>query len=350
MLATAALLGLAVAGAWVVRQPNLQIDRSVDPQQITRGKAAYAELRLTNKARLPSAPVIAEEPCGERVVAVRLPRLGSGSTRVQRYQLPTSRRGVIDVGPLRIARRDPMGLLERVQQRGGIEKLWVHPVVHPLDQLPVGTTRSLDGPDADTAPEGSITFHALREWQIGDDPRHIHWRSTAKTGSLMVREHVDTSLPQLMVLLDDRASQHTSDGFEEAVDATASVVVAALTQGFPVQLLTLSGLRARSNRSTDVTTFLDRLAEVQLGDEVDELTLYAEAGRARRGQSLVLVTGELDPDRLDGVLALRRRYGNTAVLSIGTERPGALALPDVTLVHARTAEDFAASWRRALAS
>src|SRR3954468_13146294 len=111
---------------------------------------------------------------------------------------------------------------------------------------PTAVTRSLDG-RGDRGPHGRIPLHKLHQSVIGDELRHVHWRTTARIGELMVREHVDTSLPRLVVLLDDRRSAHpdavdgTADSFEAACEAAASIVVAAQREELPVALQTVSG-------------------------------------------------------------------------------------------------------------
>src|SRR6185295_17135875 len=122
---------------------------------------------------------------------------------------------------------DPLALVSAVRRYGGAVRVWVRPRVHPIAAVPVGLSRSMDG-RVDRVPHGSITFAALREYVVGDDLRRVHWRTSARVGELMVREHVDTSLPRVVILLDDRAGAHVPDvsgesTFEAACEAAASV-------------------------------------------------------------------------------------------------------------------------------
>jgi hypothetical protein len=79
----------------------------------------------------------------------------------------------------------------------------------------------------------------------------------------MVREHLDTSLPRIVVLLDNRAGAHPrlTDGvaetFESACEAAASVVAAARREDLPVTLLLVAGADVGGD-------FLDRLAAAEL--------------------------------------------------------------------------------------
>src|SRR5439155_1528418 len=96
----------------------------------------------------------------------------------------------------------------------------------------------------------TITFDALREYVIGDELRKVHWRTSARVGQLMVREDLDTSLPRVVVLVDDRQAAYrdlTEDGgsadFEAVCEAAASVLVACVRADLAVELVVASGER-----------------------------------------------------------------------------------------------------------
>ena len=112
------------------------------------------------------------------------------------YPLPTARRGVVDVGPALIVKTDLLGLMRREIAQTDVDRLWVHPRVAALGPLPVGFAKDLEGPTSDASPAGDVAFHALREYELGDDHRHIHWMSSARTGTLMVRHYVDNRRPE----------------------------------------------------------------------------------------------------------------------------------------------------------
>ena len=66
-------------------------------------------------------------------------------------------------------------------------------------------------------------FISMREYVPGDDPRMIHWPTTARTGTLMIREHVEVRRPEYTIVLDTARAVGTPDDFEEAVDVAASL-------------------------------------------------------------------------------------------------------------------------------
>ncbi len=90
---------------------------------------------------------------------------------------------------------------------------------------------------------GSMDLRALREYVVGDELRHLHWKATARTGQLMVSEYVDPAQPWCVVLLDTRVDVLVPDAFEEAVEVAASILWESCEQGRPARLSTTTGFR-----------------------------------------------------------------------------------------------------------
>jgi uncharacterized protein (DUF58 family) len=352
VLASGLLIALLTGAVWVVRRPRLGIARTIEPRRVTRGEVALGLLTVSNRGWLAVASSVAAERCGDRVVTVALPRLTRARVSQVTYLLPTDRRAVLEMGPLSIERSDPFGLWRRRQRAGSVERLWVHPVVHPLRVLPPGRSRSLDGSDTDRVPAGSTTFHALREYVPGDDMRHVHWRSSARVGTLMVRQHVDTSLPQLTLVLDTSSASHDVTHFEEAVEATASVAVAAGTARFPVRLITTGG-RSVGARGTaaDTPGLLDVLSEVHLTDDGSLQSLVSTLALERHSDLLMLITGAPRSADLVSFASLGRRF-DRMVVGIVTADPTAVAVavpPETLVLRATTGREFADAWNEASA-
>jgi uncharacterized protein (DUF58 family) len=309
-------------------------------------------LSITNASRLFGASLVARDrvtPGG--TVAVPLVRLRPGRTTNVRYPVPTRRRGVILIGPLEISRRDPLGLVAVVRRYGEGVTVWVRPRVHPIVAVPVGLSRSMDG-RVDRVPQGTITFSTLREYVIGDDLRHVHWRTSARVGSLMVREHVDTSLPRLVVLLDDRAVAHGegSDGestFEAACEAAASVLAAAAREDIQVELRLVSGATAAAHHETDVGPLLDLLAEANLREaspEADLRTAIESLRNRRMGDTLIHLSGPPNVDDLGVVAGLRGAYPSIIAGVFGPVESGFATESGMLVVSCVDGADFAGAW------
>ena len=211
----------------------------------------------------PLAPLPIEQRLGDTPIRAWLPRLRRGEQGLRTYRLPTWRRGVYEIGPVEIARADPFGLCRTVQRLGWPQRIAVHPRLLALHPLPAGISRHLEGPSSDASPQGSVTFHRLREYVVGDDLRLVHWPSTARVGKLVVRHNVDTAQPYTVVLADLQPERYSAETFEEAVDVTASLVMSMSAGQAPVQLRLTNGDRLGGPSHRDPTPLIDYLTEVQ---------------------------------------------------------------------------------------
>ncbi|TDC45851.1 DUF58 domain-containing protein [Actinomadura sp. KC345] len=338
----AGLVAVAGAALWTLPRAKLGVRREIAPKKVERGEPAVGVLHVTNQGR-GARGLSAHDTAGAADVAVDVPRLRAGGTRTVTYRLPTDRRGELPVGPLRMVRADPLRLARRTREYGRPERLLVRPRTVPLSLLPSGRAHHLEGPTSDRSPAGTATFHALREYVIGDELRHIHWKSSARTGTLMVRQLVDASLPTTTVVLEARpASWPEPDDFELAVDAAASVAVGAATANFPVRILTGNGQLAETRGGPDdVEALLDRLTSVA-PQEGPQSTIDA-VRRVRAGGSLVVVTS--GAAELGRIASVRGRFDRVVVLRVRPSEP-ASAPPGVHLLDVADLDGLAESWRR----
>jgi uncharacterized protein (DUF58 family) len=318
-----------------------------------RGEDSRMTLTVRNASRVLAATLIAYDRCGPATVPVPVLRLRPGRDTTTEYPVPTNRRGIVPIGPLRIVRRDPLGLATVARAHGEVASVWVYPKVHLLSAVPVGVVRSLDG-RVDRVPHGTITFDTLREYVVGDELRHVHWRTTARIGELMVREHLDTSLPRLVILLDDRLAAHpgaadgTAESFEAACEAAASIAVAAQREELPLALQAVSGdaVGGDGRRSTGIRPYLDLLAEARLradGDGDDLGQAVSRLRHRRAGDTLIYLTGPGSTTDLGIVGSLRGAYPTIVVGALGGEGLPSMVEGLVVLAAADGAE-FAAEW------
>jgi uncharacterized protein (DUF58 family) len=361
MLGAGGLLVVVAALVTVARSTTLGAERRVVPDRVTVGEPAEGLLTVTNEGTRRSSPVLGHEVVRRRrsvpttlasssaasasgsAIELAVGRLRAREAQTLPFWLPTGRRAVLDVGPFVVTRGDPFGLVERRSSHGEARTLWVHPRVHPIGPLPLGRQRDLEGPTSESA-RGETVFHSLREYVVGDDLRRVHWKATAHSGSLMVREHADPVRPDATVVLDDRAEVLDPGGFDLAVEVVASVAVAALRGGFPVNVTSTSGAVRTSPTVGDVA-LLDVLAGVEQRDHdgLDQVTQRLMAGRG--GRALVVVTGRPGPEEMPRWAAAGRRFGTVIVVTVAADAlPAAPA--GVTVLRVGTADDLIVGWRR----
>jgi uncharacterized protein (DUF58 family) len=266
------LIGLGGAGvaaviaalAMVARAPAVFVERTVSPARVARGGPASAQILIRNDSRWSLPATSARDLAGPDAVTLPVPRLRSGQVHQARTTLTTARRGVVLSGPLLVDRDDAFGLAHRTLDTGHASELYVRPRSVELPEISASLARSVDGPQSDTTMEGTLAFHALREYVPGDELRHVHWRATAHTGKLVVKQHVDTAHASLAVVLDtsvltgdgrgrsrrrllaaneaaDSLPVAVAEAFEVAVDCAASIAAIAATKRQPLQLMNTAG-------------------------------------------------------------------------------------------------------------
>lgn len=233
-LATVALVVLVVALPFVLGRSPLEVELELQPQRVVVGDRAAGQVTVRNRTGRRSMGQRLELTVGRGVAEMAVPSLGGGADHEELFVLPTQRRAIIPVGPATLIRDDPLGLLRRAAARTTPIPLFVHPRTVPLGHLGAGLMRDLEGqPTADLSP-ADIAFHALRDYEPGDDRRFVHWLTTARVGKLMVRQFTDTRRAHLAIVLDGAKGVYargdgSPDGeFEIAVSAAASIGVRAL--------------------------------------------------------------------------------------------------------------------------
>jgi len=338
------LVLVAGAFAYVLRTPNLALDRAVEPPRVEKGQPAIAVIHAVNHSWRALSALGIEQRLGDMVFRAELPRLRRGEASLRTYRLPTSRRGTYDVGPVEVPRADPFGLCRRVRALGEAQVISVHPRSLNLRPLPTGKSRNLEGPSSDMSPQGTVTFHNLREYVIGDDLRAVHWPSTARTGKLVVRHFVDTAQPYTVVLVDLRPEVYSPETFEEAMDVTASVVTSMSAGKAPVQLRTTAGGRVGGARHQDPSVLVDYLTDLAPSAVGSLPAQLVPLRRERGGSALVVVTGALELDSLPAIASLSRRFDHVIVASL-VPHPGAVpTYPGISVLVACTADELARAW------
>jgi len=228
-------------------------------------------------------------------------------------------------------------------------RLWVRPKTVALSPLPTGFAKDLEGPTSDTSPKGDVAFHALREYVFGDDYRHIHWKSSARIGSLMVRQYVDNRRPHLTIVLDIDPASYDADLFELAVSSSASLCGASLFHGQPLSMYSGVDAVIGQNHRASADEVLDYHAGVKLTDGSYDLErAILMAVRAEGGTSAVaVVTGRRPAKEVARLGTTLRRHARGIVLRC--IEPEDQLLPDVagvSVINVTSLEALRAGWTR----
>ena len=339
-------VALILALPFVVGGQPLEVTRDVEPKRVPVGGRASSVLNIANRGRSTSAPRVVEDRIAGLSRSLDIPALAVGASTQAIATLPTNKRAVVEVGPALITRADPLGLFRRDLGQTGKTLLWVHPRVALLPAMRSGFVKDLEGPTYDTSPAGDVAFHAIREYQHGDDVRHIHWMSTARTGTLMVRHFVDNRRPYLGILVDSHPDAMSPTAFEGALEAAASHVVSADHEGRPLAVWVGSQQIVTSTSPADVTSALDRFcrseqhdAGVSLVDQYELLRLTDQSVSA-----FVYVTGPTSAGDLLEVVSAARKHGPAIVVRFVEADTAPVMLPNARVIDCLDLDQFVTAW------
>lgn len=220
---------IALCALFLIGRTAYDVSLDLARTRVVVGERAVGGLTLANRgsrAILPSRIVL---PVGSGRGEFGIQRLAPGEEAEELFAIPTQRRGVVKVGPVSVVRGDPLGLFERAHRRDEPVDLFVHPRTVLFDGQSLGYLRDLEGLPAADLSRDDVSFHALLEYQPGDDLRHVHWRSTARTGTMMVRQYEETRRSHFVIGLSRSSGDYAQDDdFELAVSAAGSIGLRAL--------------------------------------------------------------------------------------------------------------------------
>ncbi|ROS31030.1 DUF58 domain-containing protein [Cellulomonas sp. PhB150] len=215
---------LVVALLMTIGRARYDVELDMADRRVRIGERAVGRVEVTNRARRRSLPSRIELPVGTNVAELGVPGLAPGGTHDELFAIPTEKRAVVVVGPVRSVRGDPLGLVRRSVLWTRPVDLYVHPRVVPLAGASAGLLRDLEGQSTREITDADLSFHALRDYVAGDDRRYIHWRTTARRGVLMVKQFEDTRRTQTVIALaTDPADYAHEDELELAVSTVASI-------------------------------------------------------------------------------------------------------------------------------
>ena len=220
------IAALLVAIPFVFGRVRYRVGVELQPRRVVAGERALGRLVVENIGEAPSVPSQLELPVGAGLAEFVIPAIGPGDEHEELFAVPTQRRAVIVAGPAASVRGDQLGLLRREVRWTDPVELFVHPVTARLRPSAAGLVRDLEGEITKTITNNDISFHALRAYEPGDALRNVHWRTSARTGQLMVRQYEETRRSQLLLVQATRADHYASEEeFELAVSVLASLGV-----------------------------------------------------------------------------------------------------------------------------
>ena len=267
--AWAGLVLLIVAGLYLIGSTRLEVDLALPQRRTVVGEPVTGELVVSNPSRLRTLGLTLEVPVGKGLAEIVVPAIAARDERRQDFTVPATRRGVVTVGPVRTVRADPLGLVRREHVWTAASELFVHPRTIGIPSMSTGFVRDLEGNPTRELSTSDISFHALREYSGGDERRHIHWKSSAKTGTYMVRQFEQTKRSHLVIALSLASADYaTDDEFEMAVSVAGSLGARAIRDTRDVSVIVSESTPEFARRKVFAVKSLSTISRNRLLDEL----------------------------------------------------------------------------------
>ncbi len=331
-LATVILSWLSViaTGRWI------RVTRRLIPDRPTAGDEPELNIVIKNASILPGPQLTLRSPLAGLSVEdleLQVESLAPRRQRVVRTCIGRANRGVHILPAAMTIAEDPLGVARALHKVSDPLSVVVYPRIVSLDScalLPdIGLKHNWSGERGLPSP-GASEFRGIRPHQPGEPLSHIDWKSTAKTGNLMLREMEEPAGADITVLLDGTAAQlvgTTPDtNFELAVRAAGSIADFALRSGHGVSLLRHEHSLQQTRLTADGSgrrILLETLAEAQPTASAPLFNalhhLRTDGPHLLRVQSVTLVSMSLDQQLMRALIALRESGVRLAFLyTVGT--------------------------------
>lgn len=319
-------------GAWLWTRHALgRVDGliQVENDRMAVGESLWVRVRLDNDTFLPLPWAEVDDATPQHLVTTDMPRQATSvpvwGSRVVNFRLTAKRRGHYPVGPIRVKLGDGFGLFEGQNEFSSRVKITVYPRVHHIEGLtiplsqPFGPIRTRERAFEDPSNQAEI-----REYRPGDNPRHIHWKTSARMGKFMMREY-ELNATTAMVLFPDfsEEAQLQSAGGESSTEETIAETAASLAELGLRQKIDV-GLICHGQERYTVTPakgqrgfreILEVLARVEAKGRLPiEQVLERTTAHLSGTSTLVVITPKLTPRLADMLIRLRANHQVMLVL------------------------------------
>jgi uncharacterized protein (DUF58 family) len=366
-----ALLGVMLLSRFLARawSDNLHAQRECNRLTASVGQDVAVVVTIENKGALPVAWLLVEDLLPRRALVYDPPSLRVTGKRLQlamfarrgrktlMYQVRCNRRGYYQIGPLVVETGDLFGLHRRYHVATDPHFLLVYPEVQPLEGYDVSSRRPIGEVRMSYRLfEDPTRVAGVRRYEAGDPLNRVHWRATARTGTLQSKVYEPTTVAGATIVLDFHDgsfdARHEPYRSELAVTAAATLANAVYLMGQQVGMVSngrdaadrirqegwdfdlrtrgaaqqaasmrdtsdrLEPLLVETRRGEDqLLRILEMLARVELTDGLDLAQLLVEtASRLPRDATVVAILGAVSDEAAVALGNLRR--GGFAVTAI----------------------------------
>jgi len=293
------LIANVTSRAWLA---GLDCTRVVSRETVRQGDEIEVECTIENNRGFPIPWIFVEDftPPGFDVTGVskQLAILMPGRSIELKYTLLCPMRGYHRIGPLLMESGDLFGLQRRFRTGEQQHYVSVLPTVAYIDTYNVASRRP-QGPVriSNRIYEDPTRISSLREYVAGDPLNRIHWKASAKTGELFVKQSEPSSVLGGTIVLDLFQACYQGDDAEERME------LAITTAASLAYLLQMSG------EQVGMITNARDAAEVAQYDVQSRQTLS-------RDDAQESVVGELESIRMNPLAVPTRRGADQAQIIV----------------------------------
>jgi uncharacterized protein (DUF58 family) len=330
------------------------VDLTLTHERVIAGQGVTGEIVVRNDGRRVALPGRLDIPVGRGLVEFGVPLLRPGHTIAQPLEIPALPRGVVRIGPVTTVRSDPVGLLRREHAFDDVHDIFVHPRTTSLPSTSAGLIRDLEGNPTRRLVDSDMSFHAIREYAPGDSQRQVHWKSTAKTGKLMVRQFEESRRSRMAVILGVAEPEFAdADEFELAVSAAASLGLRAVRDARDLDIVAGSEIprvvRGRLRAIQHIATVTPRamldgfsgIARIENTMPVEEVCRLAAESNERLSIAFLVVGSTVPLQRLrQAALAFPADTALVAVVCDESAHPRMRVLAGLSVLTIGTIDDL----------
>lgn len=266
-----ALLGLIVVSGWLSEQAIQKIRIVRRAPHGVAGEPLTISYDVHNGKR--SLPTIALElKEADADITTFVPQVAAGKSTLARGQVVFNRRGVYKLHRFTLSTTFPFGLF--VKERDVVFPGTI--VIWPRNNLRVREARKgglrirrSAAEQASVVAGGRGDFRSLRPYLSGDDPRDVHWRTTARLAEPVVREYERDAAETLWLAVDLRTS--AGDAAEDVIEIAASLAARAVARGERVALITNDIVISPGIGGAQLERILDALARARVREDAPML-------------------------------------------------------------------------------
>lgn len=235
------------------------------PGRVFANRPFLMEIAVENRKKVLSSfsieveDLVGGKPLDKKCYFLKVP---PGRTQKTSYRHTFSSRGIHTLDGFRVGSKFPFALFRKARDADCETEVLVYPAVYPVPP-PAPRARAI-GETAVNRVGRRGEFFGLREYRDGDDRRDIHWRSTARTGRMLVREYEEEAQRRATIVCDNALPADADDeatlALERAISLAASLAQTYVKLGYAVRLVTRGEMLPFAAGQAQLSRVLETLA------------------------------------------------------------------------------------------